>query len=402
MSRSRRPRTPGYCLHRPSGQARVTLNGKDYYLGKYGSPESREAYDRLIAEWLAAGRQTPAPAPAENETTVSEVILAYLEFASAYYRKPTGEATKEQGNLRLVLRRLRQLYGHSAASRFDSLALEALRDQMVSEGLCRTRINKDVERVKRVFKWAASKRLVPAAVPQLLATVVGLRAGRTEARERPPVQPVPDSDVDATLAFLRPQVAAMVRLQRLTGMRPGEVAVMRTMDVDTTGQVWIYRPGSDQGPQGAHKTAWRGHSRVIALGPRAQELLKSWLRGKVTEYLFQPREARSTFDAERRAKRKSKVPPSQASRRPKRNPKKKLGERYSDSSYANAVAKACRKAGVPCWSPNRLRHSHATEVRKRFGLEAAQVALGHSRANVTEVYAERDHGLAVEVAIAIG
>jgi hypothetical protein len=43
-------------------------------------------------------------------------------------------------------------------------------------------------------------------------------------------------------------------------------------------------------------------------------------------------------------------------------------------------------------------HSRATEVRKRFGLETAQVTLGHTRANATEFYAERGQGLAVEVA----
>ena len=42
------------------------------------------------------------------------------------------------------------------------------------------------------------------------------------------------------------------------------------------------------------------------------------------------------------------------------------------------------------WAPNRLRHTRATEVRKQFGLEAAQVILGHAKADVTQVYAERD------------
>jgi site-specific recombinase XerC len=54
------------------------------------------------------------------------------------------------------------------------------------------------------------------------------------------------------------------------------------------------------------------------------------------------------------------------------------------------------------WHPNQLRHAYATQVRKDFGLEAAQVALGHSRADVTQVYAERDVGLAAAVAAKIG
>jgi integrase len=71
-------------------------------------------------------------------------------------------------------------------------------------------------------------------------------------------------------------------------------------------------------------------------------------------------------------------------------------------SYAHAIAKACKRAGVPHWHPNQLRHSHATMVRRQFGLEAAGAALGHSRMSVTEVYAERDADLARRVAAAIG
>ena len=55
-----------------------------------------------------------------------------------------------------------------------------------------------------------------------------------------------------------------------------------------------------------------------------------------------------------------------------------------------------------CWSANQVRHTYATEVRKDFGLEAAQVALGHSHADVTQTYAERNLSLAVEVAKAVG
>jgi len=54
------------------------------------------------------------------------------------------------------------------------------------------------------------------------------------------------------------------------------------------------------------------------------------------------------------------------------------------------------------WSPNQLRHSAATEIRLRFGLEAAQVALGHSKAEVTQVYAERDWTKAAAVMREVG
>jgi integrase len=131
------------------------------------------------------------------------------------------------------------LYGHTHAADFDSIALETVRARMIQIGRCRSRVNKDASRIRRVFRWAAAKRLVPVAVCQLLDSVEGLRQGRSEARETPPVKPVPEAFVEATLPFLRPQTAVMVLLQLLTGMRPGEVVVMRGIDLDTSGSQGI-------------------------------------------------------------------------------------------------------------------------------------------------------------------
>src|SRR4051794_23673526 len=90
-------RVPGYRLHKPSGQAVVTLGGKDYYLGPHGSPASRAAYGRLIAEWESRGRRQAdpsvpgrdkgVPGAAASDMTVKELILAYWRFAEGHYRK---------------------------------------------------------------------------------------------------------------------------------------------------------------------------------------------------------------------------------------------------------------------------------------------------------------------------
>jgi site-specific recombinase XerC len=55
-----------------------------------------------------------------------------------------------------------------------------------------------------------------------------------------------------------------------------------------------------------------------------------------------------------------------------------------------------------CWSPNQLRHAAATEIRHNYGLEAAQVVIGHAKADTTQVYAERDMALAAEIMRKIG
>src|SRR5262245_30612109 len=97
-------RTPSYRLHKSSGQAVVTLNGKDHYLGRFTSPESRDAYDRLLAEWLA-NRRLPCQSSSSPTDLISinELLLAYWEHVRHYYRK-NGEPTSEQDTIRQALR----------------------------------------------------------------------------------------------------------------------------------------------------------------------------------------------------------------------------------------------------------------------------------------------------------
>jgi integrase len=75
-----------------------------------------------------------------------------------------------------------------------------------------------------------------------LSTVSGLQEGRTEARDTDDVQPVELAHVWAVLPHLRPTVAAMVEVQLLTGMRPGEVCRLRPADIDQSNPVWLFRP----------------------------------------------------------------------------------------------------------------------------------------------------------------
>ena len=55
-----------------------------------------------------------------------------------------------------------------------------------------------------------------------------------------------------------------------------------------------------------------------------------------------------------------------------------------------------------CWSPNQLRHTRATRIREKYGLEAAATVLGHSDPRVTEIYAERDFGMAERIMLEVG
>ena len=186
---------------------------------------------------------------------------------------------------------------------------------------------------------------------------------------------------------------------------------MRTIDVDTSGRVWIYTPES-------HKTEHHGRKRRIYLGPAAQENLRPWLRPELTAYLFSPAEAEAERHAKQRDSRKTRVQPSQQNRR-RRRPRKSPGERYDTDSYRKAIqygvdranAEAKRKAQqaglepgepIPRWHPNQLRHNAATRLRREFGLDVARCVLGHSSPVVTEVYAELDGAKAAEAMEQVG
>ena len=390
------PRTPSYRLHKPTGLAVVTLDGRDFYLGGHGSPESRAEYDRMVAEWLINGRRLVAPATGGNpgsDLTVNEMVLAYLGYADGYYVK-RGRPTVEPGNIRLALRPLRKLYGHTMAREFGPLSLKAVRRAMVEGGLCRLEINRRIGRVVRAFKWGVSEEMIPPSVHQALQTVPGLRHGRSEVRESEPVRPVPEASIEAIGPHVCRQVWAMVQLQTLTGMRPGEVTTMRACDLDIGGNVWAYVPET-------HKTEHRGRERRIYLGPQVQKLLRPWLAQRPSGYLFSPADATAERMAGLRQRRKTPVQPSQRSRA-KARPSKSPGDRYSVESYRRAVSAGCAKAGVPSWHPHQLRHNAATRLRKEFGLDTARAVLGHSSTAVTEIYAELDRGKAADAMSKLG
>jgi integrase len=260
-------------------------------------------------------------------------------------------------------------------------------------------VNNRINRVKRFFRWAVAEELVPPSVIHGLNAVQGLRKGRTRARETEPVLPVDDQHVDAILPFVTPHIAAMIQLQRMTGMRPGEVVSIRGDEIDVRGDVWIYQPLE-------HKNDYRGHLRKIPLGPKAQQLLKPFMNKET--FLFSPIESEAWRNEQRRIERKTPLTPSQRKRKPKKKPKRRKRERYDTASYRRAIKYGIKRLNrireqqeqplIPNWYPLQLRHSRATELNELYGIEAAAVSLGHAHADVTKIYAERNLKLAMDVA----
>ena len=437
---------PAYRRHAASGQAVVTLDGRDHYLGTHGTKASKLEYDRLIGEWLANGRRLATGAT--GDTTVVELAAAFMTHARAYYRDPDGTTAREADNYANVLRPvspLIRLYGRKSAADFGPLALKAIRENMIASGWCRSNINRQIARIRHVFKWGAENELVPASIFHGLTAVSGLRAGRSEAREAEPVRPVADVMVDQTLPCLPPTVAAMVRLQLVTGMRPGEVCAMSTGSIDRTGPVWTYRPAQ-------HKTAHHGHAREVALGPQAQEVLRPYLKLDADAFIFSPSESEARRHEAAHEARLIDGTPLSCGNRPGTNvvgrPRRTPGDRYEPGAYARAIERACddafpapaelQRLRVPAhgrktqatrwetkqewrarlgedgwkrlqtwrhehrWHPHQLRHTAATKLRKLYGIEAARLILGHKSAAMTEIYAEADASKAQEIMSKVG
>jgi integrase len=164
-------------------------------------------------------------------------------------------------------------------------------------------------------------------------------------------------------------------------MRPGEVVRLRSCELrrDGPGGCWLWEPA-------AHKNAWRGHKRVVLFGPRAQAVLLPLLEGRDPEaFVFSPAESVRGWRSAQRAVRKTPVQPSQRDRS-KRRPRRAPGACYTTFSYRQAVARACRRAGVQPWFPLQLRHSAASRLAEQFGPEVARLVLGHKTIDTTRLY----------------
>ena len=371
-------RVPKYALHKSSKTARVCIDGKTHSLGAYGSPESHERYEKLIARWLS-GQVNPD----RDAITVSRLAIRYVEHSRVYYRKD-GEQTSEVYAIQAALRPLTKLFGNEKVSALGPKKLKKVREQFIENGAARSTINSHMQRISRMLRWGMEEELVDEAIYNS-CKITGLRKGRSLAKETDRVLPVPQEDIDAIELFVSREVWAMIQLQQVTGMRPGEVCQMRFADLNTNGKVWIYDLKS-------HKTAHHGKKRLINIGPKGQAILKPFLEVQDGEYVFSPKRAEAARNALKKAGRKSPMTPSQAARKAKKKPKRTAGDYYRPTSYGRAIARACKEAKLERnWSPNRLRHNAATELRKEFPIDVVRTILGHSSVDTTEIYAEIDY-----------
>jgi integrase len=261
----------------------------------------------------------------------------------------------------------------------------------------RTTINDTISRIRRLFRWAAVRNLVPEDRVAVLRLVEPLLAEQTVAPDRVGPKTVPDEIVAATLPELPAVVADLIRFQRLVGCRPGEARRLRPCDIDTASLperqgVWLWTPYR-------YKTKWRKKHlpRVIAIGPKAQAILVPWLARLARSpesHVFSPRF--STRRATGGPKRATGDTPLV------RVKQGRVNDCYSSDTLNQAIERGCARAKVKKWTANQLRHNKLTEVRANVSVDAAQAIGGHANINQTEHYAQVQLVKAIDAAARFG
>lgn len=332
---------PSY-LKAKNGGARVRINGREYTLGKYGSPESRALYLTLIQKHRDA-----APIVVRRSgVSVAELVLAFLDHAEM------SVSYSQQCVLRSACLPLVEVHGETPINDFGPIALKQVRQKMIANGWARATINSAVSRVRQVFRFGVENEMVPSAIWDALKAVTPLLRGKTSAPDFDKRKPVSESDFQRVRAEVSDLMGDVLDMLRLTGARCGEIVGLTGRMIDRSGAVWT-------ASLERHKTASRGKSRVLVFGPKAQAILeRRWTMGRL-------------FDVRRDA-------------------------------VALAVRRVCQRLKMTPWVPHQLRHTAGTVARELFGLDHAQALLGHSSADMTEHYAAVALQKASEVAARLG
>jgi integrase len=330
---------------------------------------------------------------------LTTLVRKYNQHNEAYYLPPS----KQAAHIARAISPLADYFTDLMADDFTPLHLKEFRDFTVESDnfrWCRKIINRHIGFIKRMFKWAASEMLISVNTYTALTTVEGLRMGRTKAAESKKVKPADIEAVKAVMAVVTPVIGDMVQIQLLTGMRPGELVKIRPCDIDCSEKIWIYCPPEKENKY-SHKTEYLGYSKIVLIGPKAQQILSKYMLRSPTEYCFQPAESDSQARKRRHESRKTPLSCGNCAGTNRKNTRK-FNDCYDTRGYRQAIQRACKKAKVEHWYPHQLRHTAATEIRKEFGLDAARAVLGHRSVVITNEYAELDLEKAKKVAKIIG
>ncbi|MFN7490904.1 MAG: tyrosine-type recombinase/integrase, partial [Chryseotalea sp.] len=180
-----------------------------------------------------------------------------------------------------------------------------------------------------------------------LSLVRSLQAFRSPAIEAQPVPAVSLDSVQAVMSHLPRWARDVVQLLVLTAARPGEILAARSGEIHLEPRPMLIPI--------QHKNAHRGLRRDIPLNEKAMTIVeRTWRPFLPTSLLF---------------------------------PSPRTGKPMSNTTLGAAIDRAAKRAGVPTFNPNPIRHTSAQRIRKACGLDAAAALLGHKHVSTTEIYA---------------
>ena len=376
---------PKYCRVPQKNIACYWKDGKRVYLpGAFNSPESKEAYDAEMASLLSQradeliDKKRPAT-KTSNNLTVLELVVKFLEWGETHYVK-NGKPTGTNKDFVKSSKVLVKLYGDLSVKKFAQKEMIHVQDYLVDQGLSRRTVNDYIRRQKRIFNWGVSRGIIDHTIADRLKYVEALRKGKTKAPDHPRRKTVPDHLVEATMPHLPPVVRDMLQIHCATGMRPSNIFSMTWSQIDTSDDVWIYTP--------SHKTEHHDIELFVPLNAKCRSILARYMDTPKDAIIFNQRRTIRERVSERKAKRKTKITPSQEKRAKYQQVRREYlaNEEYTRYSYRKAVVDACERAGIEKWTPYRLRHNFATQVASEYGKEAAQLLLGHTSSKTTEIY----------------
>lgn len=338
--------------------------------GRVGEVSKREAHAKYRA--FIVNEFPKLVAADEIKYSVQNLCDDWIDTLDTRYIVE-GKRTASANKVKVALESFAALYGDQEADSIDAGKVAAWLESYIGErrakggkgkrgGKTKETVNTALTYIKRMFKWGHTYRGLSATATGSVVLVENIRSDHPALTIPEPIPAVPFATVEATLKRCPQVIRDMVMLQWWSGMRPGEVLMVRGCDLKhEEGGLMTYRPRR-------HKNTWRGKIRIVALGPKAVAILEKHITKNLDARLFLRPDGRS----------------------------------WDTQAYRREIRKAAALAEVKAWKPNQLRHSAATRVAESFGAEDVQHMLGHANLRQQEVYVERSVKKALRLAKEVG
>jgi len=338
--------------------------------------------DKKIAEELARFMYEKALLKSKGRyvdvNTIGQLVDSYISHLKEFFQN--GSDRPQQATY--ALNTLKKQFGNIPIDEFEIYHFDEYRLKLVQYGLAVKTVNDRCALVKAMCDWAAQKQVLSKSVAYGIRVIKPLKEGNYGVKASKKIKPIPIQWIAATCRHTTPVVAAMIKLHFYGAMRSTDVCTIRPCDIDQKSlkndELWVYYPPF-------HNEQSKGNKHRVLLGKRAQKILMPFLLRPKTTFCFTPEQSQN-----QRSKQTD----------------KEYNNRYNKDSYRRAVLYAiaaankdreqrAKQSGVNIdkighWTPHQLRHTMATILREKEGLDATQSVLDHTSLEATQIYAERN------------